>query len=37
MVLGGIVLFLLSLVVTKYTFIGIKRYVEMNFSLLKGS
>lgn len=37
MVLGGIVLFLLSLVVTKYTFIGIKRYVRMNFSLLKGS
>lgn len=37
MVLGGIVLFLLSLVVTKYTFIGIKRYIEMNLSLLKGS
>jgi uncharacterized membrane protein len=37
MVLGGIVLFLLSLVVTKYTFIGIKRYVQMNFSLLRGS
>lgn len=35
-VLGGIVLFLLSLVVTKYTFIGIKRYVRMNLSLLKG-
>jgi uncharacterized membrane protein len=37
MVLGGIVLFLLSLVVSKYTFIGIKRYVQMNFSLLRGS
>jgi uncharacterized membrane protein len=36
MVLGGIALFLLSLVVTRYTFIGIKRYVQMNFSLLKG-
>lgn len=37
MVLGGIVLLLLSLVVTRYTFIGIKRYIEMNFSLLKGN
>lgn len=37
MVLGGIVLFLLSLVITRYTFIGIKRYVQMNISLLKGS
>lgn len=37
MVLGGIVLFLLSLVVTRYTLIGIKRYVQMNLSLLKGS
>lgn len=37
MVLGGIVVFLLSLVVTKYTFIGIKRYIDMNLSLLKGS
>lgn len=37
MVLGGIALFLLSLVATKYTLIGIKRYIEMNFSLLKGS
>lgn len=36
MVLGGIVLFLLSLVVTKYTLIGIKRYIEMNYSLIKG-
>ncbi|MFL6659487.1 MAG: DUF1700 domain-containing protein [Massilia sp.] len=37
MVLGGIVLLLLCLVVTRYTFIGIKRYIEMNFSLLKGN
>jgi uncharacterized membrane protein len=36
MVLGGILLLLLSLVVTRYTFIGIKRYIDMNFSLLKG-
>jgi hypothetical protein len=36
MVLGGIALFLLSLVVTRYTAVGIKRYVQMNFSLLKG-
>jgi uncharacterized membrane protein len=37
MVCGSIFLFLLSLVVTKYTFVGIKRYIAMNFSLLKGS
>jgi hypothetical protein len=36
-VLGGIALFLLSLVVTRYTFIGLKRYLQMNRSLLKGS
>jgi len=36
MVLGGIALFLLSLVVTRYTAIGIKRYIQMNFSLLRG-
>jgi uncharacterized membrane protein len=36
MVLCGIILFLLSLVVTKYTLVGIKRYIEMNFTLLKG-
>jgi uncharacterized membrane protein len=36
LVLGGIALFLLSLVLTRYTAIGIKRYVQMNFSLLKG-
>ncbi|RJG14904.1 DUF1700 domain-containing protein [Massilia cavernae] len=37
MVLGGIVLFLLALVITRYTFIGIRRYIQMNLSLLKGS
>jgi uncharacterized membrane protein len=37
MVLGGIVLLLLSLVVTRYTFIGLKRYIDMNFALLKGN
>ena len=37
MVVGAIILFLLSLVVTKYTVVGIKRYIDMNFSLLKGS
>ncbi|MDN2676475.1 MULTISPECIES: DUF1700 domain-containing protein [unclassified Janthinobacterium] len=36
MLLGGIAIFLLSLVVTRYTLIGIKRYVAMNVSLLKG-
>jgi uncharacterized membrane protein len=37
LVLGGIWLFLLSLVITRYTFIGARRYVQMNRSLLKGS
>ncbi|MCC2955528.1 DUF1700 domain-containing protein [Massilia sp. IC2-477] len=37
MVLGGILLFLLSLVITKYTFLGLKRYLKMNMSLLKGA
>jgi uncharacterized membrane protein len=36
MVLGGIALFLLSLVITRYTLVGFRRYVQMNFSLLKG-
>jgi uncharacterized membrane protein len=35
MVLGGIALFLAALVVTRYTFIGIRRYLQMNLSLLK--
>jgi len=37
LVLGGIALFLLSLVITRYTCIGLKRYLQMNRSLLKGS
>ncbi|TFW28910.1 DUF1700 domain-containing protein [Massilia horti] len=37
MVLGGIALFLLAIVVTRYTFIGAKRYLQMNLSLLRGS
>ncbi|WEF34472.1 DUF1700 domain-containing protein [Pseudoduganella chitinolytica] len=36
MILGGIGLFLLSLVVTRFTAIGLKRYVQMNYSLLRG-
>lgn len=36
MVVGGIILLLLSLVITRYTFIGIKRYFDMNLSLLRG-
>lgn len=36
MILGGIGLFLLSLVVTRYTGVGLKRYVQMNYSLLRG-
>ena len=37
LVLGGILLLLLCLVVTRYTLIAIGRYIEMNFSLLKGN
>lgn len=36
LILGGIALFLLSIVLTKYTMLGIRRYVNMNLSLLKG-
>ncbi|WP_306397517.1 DUF1700 domain-containing protein [Telluria beijingensis] len=36
LVLGGIALFLLAIVLTKYTLLGIRRYVNMNLSLLKG-
>lgn len=36
LVLGGIALFLLAIVLTKYTLQGIRRYVNMNLSLLKG-
>ena len=37
LVLGGILMLLLSLVVTRYTLIAIRRYIEMNYSLLKGN
>ena len=37
MVLGGVVLFLLGLVASRYTLIGLKRYLQMNLSLLRGS
>ena len=37
MVLGGIVLFLVSIVVTRYAALGVKRYLQMNMSLLRGS
>ena len=37
LVLGGILMLLLSLVVTRYTLVATKRYIEMNFSLLKGN
>jgi uncharacterized membrane protein len=37
MVVGAIILFLLALVVTKYTVIAVRRYIQMNFSLLRGS
>lgn len=37
MVVGGIVLFLLGLVASRYTLIGLKRYLQMNLSLLRGS
>lgn len=36
MLLFGIALFLISLTATRYTLLGIKRYIEMNFTLLKG-
>jgi uncharacterized membrane protein len=36
MVLGGIALCLMALVVTRYTVAGIRRYVQMNLSLLRG-
>jgi uncharacterized membrane protein len=37
LVLGGIVLFLMALVLTRYTVAGIRRYVQMNLALLRGS
>ena len=36
MVVGGVVLFLLGLVASRYTLIGLKRYLQMNLSLLRG-
>jgi uncharacterized membrane protein len=36
LVIGGILLFLLSLVVTRFTLIGLRRYFEMNIALLLG-
>jgi uncharacterized membrane protein len=36
MLIGGIALFLVGLVIGNYTLRGAKRYVEMNFSLLRG-
>jgi len=35
LVLGGIVLFLVSIVVTRYAASGVKRYLQMNLSLLR--
>lgn len=35
-VIGGIALFLLSLVISRYTLVGLKRYIAMNLALLKG-
>jgi uncharacterized membrane protein len=37
LVIGGIALLLMALVVTRYTFIGIKRYLQMNLSVLRGA
>jgi len=37
LVLGGIVLFLVSIVVTRYAASGVRRYLQMNMSLLRGS
>ncbi len=34
-IFGGIFLFLLNLVITKYSFVGIVRYVKWNFSILR--
>jgi hypothetical protein len=36
LILGGIGLCLISLVATRYTLMGLKRYVAMNVSLLRG-
>lgn len=34
--LGGIALFLVALVVTRYTLLGVRRYTQMNIALLQG-
>lgn len=36
MVVGGILLFLLNLIVTRLTLIGLRRYLAMNLAILKG-
>ncbi|WP_229425024.1 MULTISPECIES: hypothetical protein [unclassified Massilia] len=36
MVVGGILLFLLSIVITRYAGLGAKRYLQMNMALLRG-
>ena len=36
LVLGGIALFLLGLAASRYTLVGLKRYLQMNLSLLRG-
>ncbi len=36
MILGGIMALLLSVLMTRYTLVGIRRYIDMNLSLLKG-
>lgn len=37
LILSGILLILLSMVMTRYTWLGIKRYAQMNVSLLRGN
>jgi hypothetical protein len=36
LILGGIGLCLVSIVLTRYTVVGLKRYAAMNMSLLRG-
>jgi uncharacterized membrane protein len=36
-ILGGILMFLVSLVITRFTWIAIKRYAQMNYGLLRGN
>jgi uncharacterized membrane protein len=36
MIISGILALLLSVLMTRYTLVGIRRYIDMNFSLLKG-